>query len=102
MSAGSFIAKTLIFLALATTSSAGDISSREALHLREQGLILSLENLLDLIQKRHPQSSLLEVDLEKDDGIYIYEVEILTTKGVVRELEINAATGIILQDEEDD
>lgn len=97
-----FIAKTLIFLALATAVSARDISSSEALRLREQGLILSLENLLDLVQKRHPHSSLLEVDLEKDDGIYIYEVEILTAKGVVRELEINAATGVIFQDEEDD
>lgn len=93
---------SIVILALAVSVSAKDLSSSEALRLREQGRILSLEQLLDLIEKRHPQSSLLEVELEEDDGIYLYEVELATKQGVVRELEINAATGAILQDEEDD
>lgn len=96
------IVSTTIILALITSTSASDLSSKEALRLREQGRILSLEQLLELIEKRHPQSSLLEVELEEDDGIYFYDVELATAKGVVRELEINATTGAILQDEEDD
>ena len=32
----------------------------------------------------------------------VYEVEILTTSGVVRELELDARNGNILKDEEDD
>lgn len=97
-----FVFLSLLILALAVSVSAKDLSSNQALRLREQGLILSLENLLAVIEKRHPQSSLLEVELEEDDGIYLYEVELATAHGVVRELEINAATGAILQDEEDD
>lgn len=93
---------SIAILALAASVSAKDLSSGEALRLREQGRILSLEQLLDLIEKRHPQSSLLEVELEEDDGVYLYEVELATKNGVVRELEINATTGAILQDEEDD
>ena len=40
--------------------------------------------------------------MEEDDDIYIYEVELATRDGVVRELEFDAHTGKILKDEEDD
>jgi len=92
----------LLFLLLTGSVNARDLSQNEALRLREQGRIIALEKLLQLVEKRHPQASLLEVELEEDDGIYIYEVELATREGVVRELEINAATGEILNDEEED
>lgn len=92
-----------IFLAaLALGVSARDLSQDEALRLREQGRIIPLEKLLELVAQRHPHSSLLEVELEEDDDIYIYEVELATRDGVVRELEFDAHTGKILKDEEDD
>ena len=92
-----------IFLAALTLGvSARDLSQDEALRVREQGRIIPLEQLLELVAHRHPQSSLLEVELEEDDDIYIYEVELATRDGVVRELEIDAHTGKILKDEEDD
>lgn len=91
------------FLAALTLGvSARDLSQDEALRLREQGRIIPLEQLLELVAQRHPQSSLLEVELEEDDDIYIYEVELATRDGVVRELEFDAHTGAILKDEEDD
>jgi len=92
-----------IFLAALTLGvSARDLSQDEALRLREQGHIIPLEKLLELVAQRHPHSSLLEVELEEDDDIYIYEVELATREGVVRELEFDAHTGKILKDEEDD
>jgi uncharacterized membrane protein YkoI len=96
------IAVYLLLAALALGASARDISQDEALHLREQGKIISLESLLELIALSHPRARLLEVELEEDDDIYIYEVEIATGNGVIRELEIDARTGKILKDEEDD
>jgi|SRR5690606_2461611 uncharacterized membrane protein YkoI len=96
------LARVLLFLLLTGSVSARDLSQDEALRLREQGRIIPLEKLLALVEKHHPQASLLEVELEEDDGIYVYEVELATREGVVRELEINAATGKILKDEEDD
>lgn len=91
------------FLAALTLGvSARDLSQDEALRLREQGRIIPLETLLELVAQRHPQSSLLEVELEEDDDIYIYEVELATHEGVVRELEFDAHSGTILKDEEDD
>lgn len=96
------VARILLFLLLAGSVNARDLSQNEALQLREQGLIIALEKLLQLVEQRHPQASLLEVELEEDDGIYIYEVELATREGIVRELEINAASGKILKDEEED
>lgn len=91
-----------LVLLLAFSVSADDLSQDEALRLREQGRIVSLETVLSLIQARHPASRLLEVELEEDDDRYRYEVELVTADGIVRELEIDAETGVVLLDEEDD
>jgi uncharacterized membrane protein YkoI len=45
---------------------------------------------------------LLEAELEEDDDRYEYEVELLTVEGVVREIKLDASTGALLKDEEDD
>lgn len=92
----------IALLALPLSATAGDLSQDEALRLRELGRIMPLEHLLSIVQTRHPSSRLLEVELEEDDDIYIYEVELITAAGIVRELEINASTGKLLKDEEDD
>ncbi len=91
-----------ILFCLSLSTSARDLSQDEALHLREQGLIIPLEKVLTLVDERYPDASLLEVELEEENDIYIYEVELATTTGLVRELEIDASNGKILQDEEDD
>ncbi len=97
------VARVMLLLLLLTCSvSARDLSQDEALRLREQGRIIPLEQLLSMVEQRHPKASLLEVELEEDDDIYIYEVELATRAGVVRELEIDASTGTMLKDEEDD
>ena len=89
-------------LAFCSLALACDLGQDEALRLREQGAILPLEQLLEMAQKRHPGSRLLEAELEEDDDIYVYEVELLTTTGVVRELKLNASNGQLLEDKEDD
>lgn len=92
----------ILLLTLTLSVNADDLSQDEALRLRQLGRIMPLENLLAIVQARHPSSRLLEVELEEDDDIYVYEVELITTEGVVRELEIDASTGQLLKDEEDD
>jgi uncharacterized membrane protein YkoI len=92
----------LILILLSFGASARDLSQDEALRLREQGLIVPLEQVLTLVDARYPDASLLEVELEEEEGVYIYEVELATKTGLVRELEIDATSGKILQDEADD
>lgn len=97
--------RSLLFVlvtAVALTAIADDIGPNEALRLRQQGEILALEKLLDIALSLYPGARLLEAELEKDDGVYIYEVELITRDGVVRDIEINAQDGRILKDEEDD
>ena len=96
------LTRVLLFLVFTGSVNARDLSQDEALRLRAQGRIIPLEQLLSLVETRHPDASLLEVELEEDDDIYIYEVELATHDGVVRELEIDASTGKILKDEEED
>ncbi len=96
------LTRVLLFLVFAGSVNARDLAQDEALRLRAQGRIIPLEQLLALVETRHPNASLLEVELEEDDDIYIYEVELATRDGVVRELEIDASTGKILKDDEED
>ncbi len=92
----------LALLAGCSLALARDLDQDEALHLRQEGVILPLEQLLQSALGRYPGARLLEAELEEDDDIYVYEVELLTSEGVVREIKLDAARGTLLKDEEDD
>ncbi|WP_037039654.1 PepSY domain-containing protein [Pseudomonas sp. BAY1663] len=92
---------TLALLLAATPVASRDLDQDEALRLRREGLIMPLENLLQHALERYPGARLLEAELEEEDGIYVYEIELLTTEGVARELELDARDGRLLKDEED-
>ena len=66
-----------------------------------KGVILPLEQLLQQALDRYPGAKLLEAELEEKHDVYIYEVELLTAEGVVRELDLDATTGQLLKDKED-
>lgn len=83
------------------TASGRDLDQDEALRLRQEGAILPLETLLGRALEQYPGARLLEAELEEEDGLYVYEVELLTGQGVVRELELDAHDGRLLKDEED-
>ncbi|KRP46074.1 PepSY domain-containing protein [Pseudomonas poae] len=91
----------LVFLAFCSSLAARDLNQDEALALRQQGVILPLEQLLQQAMARHPGSRLLEAELEKKHGEYAYEVELVTTEGVVREIKLDATTGVLIKDKED-
>lgn len=92
----------LLLVALAANAGARDLDHDEALRLRREGVIQPLEDLMQAAQQRYPGATLLEAELEEEDDIFVYEVELLTVQGVVRELELDARDGRILKDEEDD
>lgn len=92
----------LALAAIACVAPAHDLSQDEALRLSKEGVIRPFEEILPAALSRYPGSRLLEAELEKEHGTYIYEVELLTVDGVVRELELDARDGRILKDKEDD
>lgn len=85
------------------STAADDIDHDEALALTEQGVILPLQTLMADALQRYP-GRFLKAELERDDGRYIYELEIVTTDRRVMELEYDAASGTLLDvdiDEDD-
>lgn len=70
--------------------------------LVERGQILPLAKVLALLQARHP-GQVVEVELEYSYGKLVYEVDMITRDGRLIEVDLDAATGAILDlDEEDD
>ena len=81
--------------ALAPLWISADDDHGRALRLREAGAILPLS---DLLERLRPQISgqLLEIELEKRGGGYVYEAEVLDDSGRVREFEFDARDGRLL------
>ena len=93
------ISVLLTFITLPFYTWADDDHVR-ARDLVESGEILPLEKLLQTAFEGQ-QWRLLEAELEREHGRYIYELEILDNKGKVREHKYDAKTGELLQDKED-
>ena len=91
----------LALLAFCSSLAARDLNQDEALALRQQGVILPLELLLHKAMSRYPGGRLLEAELELKHGQYAYEVELVTTEGVVREIKLDATNGTLIKDKED-
>ena len=86
---------------LSVAAAARDLDQDEALQLRQRGVIQPLERFIERALGYHPGSRLLEAELEEKHGRYVYEFELLTPSGIVRELKFNACDGQLLKDEED-
>lgn len=83
------------------SSAHADESPANASRLAAKGEILSLEKISQKAKSYKP-GEILEVELEKKHGRYIYEVEILDTGSQVWELKLDAKTGQLLKMEQDD
>jgi len=68
--------------------------------LREAGDILPLETILRKVGKTHP-GKVLEVELEKNHGRIIYEIELLDAKGKVWELKVDPRSAEIIKQKEE-
>ena len=66
--------------------------------LREQGAIVPLEEVLRAATAQHP-GRVVEVELERKGGAYVYEIELLDAAGEVWKLEYDARTGRLLETE---
>jgi uncharacterized membrane protein YkoI len=65
----------------------------------QAGKVLPLKTLLERLEREHP-GQVLEVELEQDDGRWIYEIKLLQPGGRLVKLELDAASGALLQRKE--
>ena len=97
--------KTVLLVMIAVLSSitiaSADDDYIEARELLQSGKILSLETILKRVRQDYP-GKVLEVELEKENGKIVYEIEILSDKGIVKEIYVDAESGNILSAKEDD
>ena len=81
-----------------TAGRAGDdnLSLQAIRALRDNGAIVDLGTILQDARRRYAGGRLVEAELEREDGSYIYEIEFLDHAGELRELYYDATTGELL------
>lgn len=62
----------------------------------QAGEVLPLPALLERLQRTHP-GQVLELELEREDGRWIYEVRLLQPDGQLLKLEVDAHTAQVLE-----
>ena len=92
----------LLALALPATTLARDRDDQaEALALLQRGEIMPLGAVLPIVQQNVP-GDVIEVELDHDDDHgWEYEIKVLTANGRVREVKLNARTGMVRKIEDD-
>ena len=98
---------TALFTAAALTLTAGlaqaaDVPVDQIPQLVKDGKIKPLEELNHIVLKLHPGATITDSDLDKHSNIYEYEVELRDAKNVEWDVDLNAATGEVLKNKQDD
>jgi len=78
-----------------------DVKQDRVIQLNQQGTILSLQQIIDKATQIKP-GKILETELDEEEGMYVYELEILDDKGQVWELDLNAQSGELIEIEQED
>ena len=81
---------------------ARDIAPDEVVKLHSAGTIQSFEKLNEAVLAQHPGATIEDGELEEEQGRYVYELEVRDAQGVEWDLELDAATGEILKNHQDD
>ncbi|MBA1275850.1 PepSY domain-containing protein [Stutzerimonas azotifigens] len=81
---------------------ARDLGPDEAMRLRDAGTIQSFEKLNETALAKHPGGKIEDTELEEEYGRYIYQVEVRDTNGVQWDLDIDATSGEVLKNQQDD
>jgi len=96
-----FISSILLTLTLvlASATAHADKDQDRARAALQAGQVLSLKTVLPGLKKKYP-GQVLEVELEQENGRWIYEVKLLQTGGQLLKLELDASSGALLKHEE--
>lgn len=70
--------------------------ARQAL---EAGEVLPLRTILERVERDHP-GQIMEVELERKEAGWVYEVKLLKAGGILVKLKINARDGTVLDSKE--
>ena len=87
----------LVVVAMSVVSGVqADDDHDRALRALKAGEILPLRVVLERLGRDHA-GEVIEVELERDDGRWVYEIKMLRSDGGVFELEVDARTADVLE-----
>ncbi len=72
---------------------ADESDHEQARRALQAGQVLPLAKVLQLVSRDYP-GEVLEVELENEAGMWIYELRVLQPGGVIRKLHLDASTGL--------
>jgi uncharacterized membrane protein YkoI len=106
MNAAIFATVIAVVLSLGTAGAiADDDDARDHERARKallEGRMKSLSEITELVKPQFP-GQIIGVELDSEDGgRFVYEFDVLTPKGKLLEIDVDAATGAILSIEDDD
>jgi uncharacterized membrane protein YkoI len=81
----------LVLLTICSGAIADD-DHLKAKRLHQSGDIVSIEQILSKVRQSN-QGRVLEIDLEDEEGRYLYEIELVDSKGDVHKFLFDARTG---------
>lgn len=90
-----------LLLAGAVGFAAADDDHDRARRALEAGEIMPLHTLLERVSRQHP-GQVLEVELEREDGAWVYELKLMRPDGILLKLDLDASSGAILRRERED
>jgi uncharacterized membrane protein YkoI len=91
----------ILFGLTANLGHTDDLRSEEVRKLVDAGTIVPFENVEAIAMARHPGSKIIDIELKKKYGIFLYRVELTDPQGVEWELEMDATDGLLRKDHQD-
>ena len=79
-----------------------DVSPDKIVELSNSGAILAFDKLDETALAQHTNATILDTELEESYGRYIYQVDVRDVKGLKWEIELDAKTGEVLKNQQDD
>jgi uncharacterized membrane protein YkoI len=86
----------MLALALCAPLAHADTDQDRARAAVQAGQVLSLKTVLDRLEREHP-GQVLEVELEQEQGRWLYEIKLIEPGGRLVKLELDAASGEVLR-----
>lgn len=85
-----------VALLLTTVAARADNDQDRARAAVQAGQVLPLRTVLERLEREHP-GQVLEVELEREDGRWVYDVKLLQASGRLVKLALDAGSGEVLQ-----
>ncbi|MDO9598869.1 MAG: PepSY domain-containing protein [Azoarcus sp.] len=61
----------------------------------EAGEVMPLRAIIDVVERDHP-GQIVEIELERDDGRWLYEIKLLRADGSLAKLKVDGRDGRVL------